>query len=151
MWGLKDHFISKTQTEIAISLYTCTFVRYRLESLHLSTVLFSLSVCCPVSVFLSEFQAIQDTSDLKSYPFFTHFPTSVKNYRFVWCNLSLFTGWRCFTCGRLVLRLLCVFYISLCVLTYHVHNNYVIYIVAMRPYFSRLRQLDSCFVWLRVV
>jgi len=73
------------------------------------------------------------------------------NYRFVWCNLSLFTGWPCFTRGRLVLRLLCFFHISLCVLTDHVHNNYVMYIVVMRPYFSRLRQLDSCFVSLRVV
>ena len=29
-------------------------------------------------------------------------------------------------------------YIYLCVCTYHVRNNYVTYIVAMRPYFSRL-------------
>jgi len=31
-------------------------------------------------------------------------------------------------------------YIYMCVRTYHVRNNYVTYIVAMRPYFSRLRQ-----------
>jgi len=51
--------------------------------------------------------------------------------------------------GRLVLRLLCGFcvciyiyiYICMCVCTYHVRNNYVTYIVAMRPYFGRLRQL----------
>jgi len=30
--------------------------------------------------------------------------------------------------------------VYLCVRTYHVRNNYVTYIVAMRPYFSRLRQ-----------
>jgi len=45
---------------------------------------------------------------------------------------------------RLVLRLLCRFCVcisvALCVRTYHVHNNYVTYIVAMRPYFSRLQQ-----------
>jgi len=46
--------------------------------------------------------------------------------------------------SRLVLRLLCGFrvcmyiYICMCVRTYHVRNNYVTYIVAMRPYFSRL-------------
>jgi len=48
-------------------------------------------------------------------------------------------------CGRPVLRLLrrfrvCI-YIYMCVRTYHVRKNYVTYIVAMRPYFSRLRQL----------
>ena len=31
-------------------------------------------------------------------------------------------------------------YVSLCVPTYHVHNNYVTYIVDMRPYFSLLQQ-----------
>ena len=31
-------------------------------------------------------------------------------------------------------------YIFMCVHTYHVCNNYVMYTVAMRPYFSRLRQ-----------
>jgi len=48
--------------------------------------------------------------------------------------------------GWLVLRLLwrlhvCI-YICMCVRTYHVRNNYIMYIVAMRPYFnfSRLRQ-----------
>jgi len=45
--------------------------------------------------------------------------------------------------GWLVLRLLCVFhvcwYIYLCVRTYHVRNNYVTYIVAMRPCLSQLR------------
>jgi len=52
----------------------------------------------------------------------------------------------CFACGQLVLRLLCGFhvyiyiYIYLCIRTYHVRKNYVTYIVAMRPYFSRLRQ-----------
>ena len=30
-------------------------------------------------------------------------------------------------------------YICMCVRTYHVRNNYVTYIVAMRPYFSRRR------------
>ena len=29
----------------------------------------------------------------------------------------------------------------MCIRTYHVRNNYVTYIVAMRPYFSRLRLL----------
>ena len=28
----------------------------------------------------------------------------------------------------------------MCIRTYHVRNNYVTYIVAMRPYLSRLRQ-----------
>ena len=56
-----------------------------------------------------------------------------------------------FTRGRLVLRLLCGFhvyiYIYMCVRTCHVRNNYVTYIVAMQPYFSRLGQiLDGCFV-----
>jgi len=75
-------------------------------------------------------------------------------------DLNLHVAWRPyfhnyqpaarFTCGRLVLKLLCVFhicwyiyiyiYICLCVRTYHVRNNYVTYIVAMRPYFSQLRQ-----------
>ena len=44
---------------------------------------------------------------------------------------------------RLVLRLLLPFlrlYIYMCIRTYHVRNNYVRYIVAMRPYFSRLQQ-----------
>jgi len=49
-----------------------------------------------------------------------------------------------FACGELVLRLLCIFrvclYLSLCVCIYHVHNNYITHIVAMLPYFSRLRQ-----------
>jgi len=31
-------------------------------------------------------------------------------------------------------------YIYMCIRTYHVCNNYVTYIVAMRPYFSRHRQ-----------
>ena len=52
-----------------------------------------------------------------------------------------------FACGQLVLRLLCDFHICMCVRTYHVRNNYVTYIVAMRPYFSRLRQ----FRWLLCV
>jgi len=30
--------------------------------------------------------------------------------------------------------------VYMCIHTYHVRNNYVTYIVAMRPYFSRLRQ-----------
>ena len=48
-------------------------------------------------------------------------------------------------CG-LVLRLLCIFcvclylHVCMCVHTYRVHNNYVMYIVAMRPYFNRLGQ-----------
>jgi len=44
--------------------------------------------------------------------------------------------------GWLVLRLLCGFRICvyICVHTYHVYNNYITYIVAMRSYFSRLRQ-----------
>jgi len=50
-----------------------------------------------------------------------------------------------FACGRLVLRLLCRFHICisvyLCVRTYHMCDNYVMYIVAMRPYFSRPWQL----------
>jgi len=37
-------------------------------------------------------------------------------------------------------HLLVYIYIYLCVRTYHVHNNYVTYIVAMRPCLSRLRQ-----------
>ena len=57
--------------------------------------------------------------------------------------------------GQLVLRLLCGFrvciyiYVCMCVRTYHVRNNYVTYIVAMRPstYFSRLWQ----FRWLLCV
>ena len=37
-------------------------------------------------------------------------------------------------------------YIYMCVHTCHVRNNYVTYIVAMQPYFSRLGQiLDGCF------
>ena len=40
--------------------------------------------------------------------------------------------------GQLVLRLLCHFRVCisvyLCVRTYHVRDNYVTYIVAMRPY-----------------
>jgi len=32
----------------------------------------------------------------------------------------------------------------MCIRTYHVRNNYVKYIVAMRPYFSRLQQLLLC-------
>ena len=35
----------------------------------------------------------------------------------------------------------------MCVRTYHVRNNYVTYIVAMRPYYSRLQQ----FRWLLCV
>jgi len=38
-------------------------------------------------------------------------------------------------------------YVYLCICTYHMHNNYVIYIVAMRPYYSRLQQ----FRWLLCV
>jgi len=54
--------------------------------------------------------------------------------------------------GRLVLRLLCVFrvcwYIYLCVRTYHVCNNYVTYVVAMRPCLIGVNfdNLDGCFV-----
>ena len=33
--------------------------------------------------------------------------------------------------------------VYLCVRTYHMHNNYVTYIVTMRPYFSRLRQIKQ--------
>ena len=33
--------------------------------------------------------------------------------------------------------------VYMCVRTYHVHNNYVTYIVAMRPYFSQLRQFKQ--------
>ena len=47
-----------------------------------------------------------------------------------------------FACGQLVLRLLCGFHICMCVRTYHVCNNYVMYIVTMRPYFGNL---DGCF------
>ena len=49
----------------------------------------------------------------------------------------------------LVLRLIicCAFVWDLCVRTYHVRNNYVTYIVAMRPCFSRIRQ----FRWLLCV
>jgi len=36
-------------------------------------------------------------------------------------------------------NMVCI-YLSLCVCTYHVCNNYVTYIVAMRPYLNRLRQ-----------
>jgi len=50
----------------------------------------------------------------------------------------------CFARGQLVLRLLCIFrvciYVSSCVHTYHVHNNYITYIVAMQPYSSWIRQ-----------
>ena len=45
-----------------------------------------------------------------------------------------------FTCGQLVLRLSCGFHICMCVHTYHVRNNYIMYIVTMRPYVSRLWQ-----------
>ena len=42
---------------------------------------------------------------------------------------------------KITLRFLRLYiYICMCVHTYHVHNNYVTYIVAMQPYFSRLRQ-----------
>ena len=37
-------------------------------------------------------------------------------------------------CGRLVPRLFCCFRVCMCVRTYHMHNNYVTYIGAMRPY-----------------
>ena len=52
--------------------------------------------------------------------------------------------------GWLVLRLLCGFrvciYVCMCVCTYHVRNNYVTYIVAMRPYFKvDFGNLDGCF------
>jgi len=47
--------------------------------------------------------------------------------------------------GWLVLRLLCHFRVCisvyLCVRTYHERDNYVTYIVAMQPYFSRPQQL----------
>jgi len=46
--------------------------------------------------------------------------------------------------GRLALRLLCIFriciYVSLCICTYHVRNNYMTYVVAMRLYLSQLWQ-----------
>jgi len=45
-----------------------------------------------------------------------------------------------FTRGWLVLKLLCGFQVCMCVRTYHVHNNYITYIVVMRSYVSRLRQ-----------
>ena len=60
--------------------------------------------------------------------------------------------------GQLVLRLLCVFRVCLCMPlcmcsalhapTYYLHNNYVTYIVAMRPYFNSVNSgnLDGCFV-----
>ena len=44
---------------------------------------------------------------------------------------------------KITLRFPCLLvyiYIYLCVRTYHVRNNYITYIVAMWPYFSRLRQ-----------
>jgi len=44
-------------------------------------------------------------------------------------------------------RLHIYIYIYICVRTYHMCNNYVTYIVAMQPYFSRLRQ----FRWLLCV
>ena len=40
-----------------------------------------------------------------------------------------------------------IIYIYMCIRTYHVRNNYITYIVAMQPYFSRLRQ----FRWLLCV
>jgi len=49
-------------------------------------------------------------------------------------------------CGWLVLRVLYMvsasvcLSVGLCIPAYHVHNNYVTYIVAMRLDFSRLRQ-----------
>jgi len=47
-------------------------------------------------------------------------------------------------------ELFCVcWYILICVSAHHVRNNYVTYIVAMRPCSSRLRQfrrVDGCFV-----
>ena len=46
--------------------------------------------------------------------------------------------------------LLVPIYLHLCIHTYHVHNtNYVMYIVAMRLYFSRLRQFRwlLCVLW----
>ena len=53
------------------------------------------------------------------------------------CGVQIFTSLS-------VLRLLCVFhicwYMYLCVCTYHVRNNYITYIVALQPCFSRLRQ-----------
>jgi len=54
--------------------------------------------------------------------------------------------------GWLVLRLLCGFrfcwyMVFMCSRTFHVRNNYITYIVAIRPYFSRPRQ----FRWLLCV
>ena len=57
----------------------------------------------------------------------------------------------CFVLGWQVQWLLCLFCVwllvcwsvDLCVPTYHMHNNYVTYIVAMQLYFSQLRQLLS--------
>ena len=46
--------------------------------------------------------------------------------------------------GLLCFPHLLVCWSVLCILTYHVGNNYVMFIVAMRPYFSQLRQ----FSWL---
>jgi len=48
--------------------------------------------------------------------------------------------------SQLVLRLLCVFNVCiyniyyLCIPTDHVRNNYITYIVAMRPYFNQRQQ-----------
>jgi len=42
--------------------------------------------------------------------------------------------------GQLVLRLLCDFRVCIFVCPHLSHNNYVTYIVAMRPYFSWLRR-----------
>ena len=43
-----------------------------------------------------------------------------------------------FVYGQLALRSVCIHVLYLHIPTYHVHNDYVTYIVAMQPYFSRL-------------
>jgi len=52
-------------------------------------------------------------------------------------------------CGWLVLKLLyifCMLSVGLCILTYHVHNNYIMYTVAVRLDFSQLcGNSDCCF------
>jgi len=110
---------------------------------------------------LSHFQLLQLPHDFTLYlcKHFNHPPSTVT------CT----DGWNAFQCTSflvqnvpynyqpavrdwLVLKLLCVFRVCifyLCVRTYHMCNNYVTYIVSMRPCLSRLRQfrrIDGCFV-----
>ena len=81
-----------------------------------------------------------------NYPFFLYQPTPPVPLVIV-SHISSSNFYQLaarFARGRLVLRLLCGFhvcwYIYLCIHTYHVHNNYVTYIVALQPYFSRVWQ-----------